>query len=486
MVMALELGQILDGKYRIVRLIGEGGMGSVFEGLNTFISRRVAIKVLHAAAAGNEAVLKRFEREAQAAGRIGSDHILEVLDLGTLPDGDRYMVMEYLDGEELSARIERMGVIPPRQLASLIRQTLVGLRAAHAAEIVHRDLKPDNIFILREKAGHPDFVKIIDFGISKFNALSGDMSMTTTGAVMGTPFYMSPEQAKGAAGVDARTDLYAVGVIMYEALTGRVPFEGTSFNDLMFKIVLSDAPPLPETVPEDFRVIVHKAMARDPSQRFQSSDEFLRAIDGWLSSNGFGDRASSSNIELAALAGTMGPGADLGRTAYAPPDGNTTKTAGAWAQTNGDAKPAQGPNVKLFAGIGAAVLVAAGAAFALLGGGGDAEAEKLAAEKLAAEKAAAAAAVAPAPAPAPAVPEKTPTPAPEPAAPAPAPEPVAKAPEPAPAPAPAAKPATTTKKSTATTASAGTTTKKTTAATTTKKSTTTTTKKTGGSRDFGY
>jgi hypothetical protein len=484
MVMALELGQILDGKYRIVRLIGEGGMGSVFEGVNTFISRRVAIKVLHAAAAGNEAVLKRFEREAQAAGRIGSDHILEVLDLGTLPDGDRYMVMEYLDGEELSKRIERMGVIPPRQLASLIRQTLVGLRAAHAAEIVHRDLKPDNIFILREKAGHADY-KIIDFGISKFNALSGDMSMTTTGAVMGTPFYMSPEQAKGAAGVDARTDLYAVGVIMYEALTGRVPFEGTSFNDLMFKIVLSDAPPLPESVPEDFRVIVQKAMARDPSQRFQSSDEFLRAIDGWLSANGFGDRASSSNIELSALAGTMSPGADLGRTAYAPQDGNTTKTAGAWAQTNGDARPASGMNVKVLGAIGAAVLVAAGAAFALLGGG-DAEAEKLAAEKLAAEKAAAAAAASPAPAPAPAVVEKAPTPVPEPAAPAPAPEPVAKAPEPAPAPAPVAKAATTTtKKSTATTASAGTTTKKSTAGATTKKSTTTT-KKTGGSRDFGY
>src|SRR5690606_8042537 len=128
---------------------------------------------------------------------------------------------------------------------------------------------------LREKAGHTDFVKIIDFGISKFNALTGDMSMTTTGAVMGTPFYMSPEQAKGAAGVDARTDLYAVGVIMYEALTGRVPFEGTSFNDLMFKIVLSDAPPLPDSVPEDFRAIVQKAMARDPAQRFQSSAEFL-------------------------------------------------------------------------------------------------------------------------------------------------------------------------------------------------------------------
>src|SRR5690606_33960935 len=190
-------------------------------------NRKVAIKVLHAAAAGNEQVLRRFEREAQAAGTIGSDHILEVIDLGTLPDGDRYMVMEFLDGEELSSRIKHKGHLTPEELCPLVRQTLVGLKAAHAAQIIHRDLKPDNIFILREKAGRSDYVKIIDFGISKFNALAGDMSMTTTGAVMGTPYYMSPEQAKGSAHVDARTDLYAVGVIMYQALTGNVPFDGT-------------------------------------------------------------------------------------------------------------------------------------------------------------------------------------------------------------------------------------------------------------------
>jgi len=482
MVMALEPGQILDGKYRIVRLIGEGGMGSVFEGENTFISRRVAIKVLHSAAAGNEAVLKRFEREAQAAGRIGSDHILEVLDLGTLPDGDRYMVMEYLDGEELSARIERLGIIPPRQLASLVRQTLVGLRAAHAAEIVHRDLKPDNIFILREKAGHADYVKIIDFGISKFNALTGDMSMTTTGAVMGTPFYMSPEQAKGAAGVDARTDLYAMGVIMYEALTGRVPFEGTSFNDLMFKIVLSDAPPLPDSIPEDFRAIVQRAMSRDPVQRFQTADDFIRTIDGWLSDNGFGSRDSSSSIDLRDVASSMGVGADLGRTAYAPSTLNSgtskTKTGGAWVQTNGDARPASGPNVKLLAGIGGAVLVAAGAAFALLGGGGE---EPKAEEKNPTTTAA------------PAVPEKAPTPQPEAApaptpAPAPAvpPEPVAEAAPPATAAAlePKVAAAAPTKKTTSAAP-----TKKTTTAASTKKtaaSTSTSTTKKSSSRDFGY
>ena len=169
--MSLTTGQILDNKYRIVRLIGEGGMGSVHEGENTLIARRVAIKVLHSAATANEQALLRFEREAQAAGRIGSDHILEVLDLGTLEGGDRYIVMEYLDGEPLSARIEQLGKMTPAQVAPLMRQALRGLQAAHDAGIIHRDLKPDNIFILREKAGQPDFVKIIDFGISKFSAL---------------------------------------------------------------------------------------------------------------------------------------------------------------------------------------------------------------------------------------------------------------------------------------------------------------------------
>ena len=160
-----------------------------------------------------------------------------MLDLGQLPDGDRYMVMEYLDGEPLSGRIERLGRMTPEQIAPLMRQALKGLQAAHDAGIIHRDLKPDNIFILREKAGHTDFVKIIDFGISKFSALGSDMNMTRTGAVMGTPYYMSPEQAKGSSQVDPRSDVYAIGVIMYEAVTGHVPFDGNTFNELIIGIL---------------------------------------------------------------------------------------------------------------------------------------------------------------------------------------------------------------------------------------------------------
>src|SRR5436190_2256999 len=283
--MSLEVGQLLDNKYRIVKMIGEGGMGAVFEGENVRINRRVAIKVLHAAFAGNSDVMQRFEREAQAAGRIGNDHILEVLDLGNLPDGDRFIIMEFLDGDPLSNRIQRIGRMSPQEVAPLARQLLKGLGAAHAAGIVHRDLKPDNIFILKEKAGQPDFVKIIDFGISKFQPLSGDgMKMTRTGAVMGTPYYMSPEQASGSREADARSDLYTAGVILYECVTGHVPFDGETFNQLMFKIVLSEPPPLLETVPDldpAFASIILKAMARDVSQRFQTADEFAKAIVAW-------------------------------------------------------------------------------------------------------------------------------------------------------------------------------------------------------------
>jgi eukaryotic-like serine/threonine-protein kinase len=283
--MLIPIGHIIDGKYRIVRLIGEGGMGAVYEGENVRINRRVAIKVLHTAIAGNKEAVQRFEREAQAAGRIGNDHILEVLDLGSLPDGQHYMVMEYLDGEPLSARIRRLERLTPEQAYPLIRQVLLGLDAAHSVGIVHRDLKPDNIFIIGEKYGQKDFVKIIDFGVSKFSVLSEDMKMTRTGAVVGTPYYMAPEQASGSQSADARSDVYAVGVILYECITGHVPFDAATFNQLMFQIVLSAPIPAEQIVPDldpAFATIIAKAMARDPAHRFGSCVPLIEALDAWV------------------------------------------------------------------------------------------------------------------------------------------------------------------------------------------------------------
>ncbi len=279
--MSLVAGQVIDGKYRILRELGVGGMGAVYEGENTRIHRRVAIKVLHASVAQKADIVQRFEREAQAAGRIGSEHIVEVLDLGNLPGGERFMVMEFLDGESLTSRIKVRGRLSAMETTLILRQLLEGLAAAHAAGIIHRDLKPDNIFLVKSRG--QDFVKIVDFGVSKFSSTDESFSMTRTGAVMGTPYYMSPEQARGQQ-IDQRSDLYSVGVVAYQAVTGRVPFNAETFNELIFKIALETPEPVELVVPgfdPGFAVIIQRAMAREAGHRFQSAAEFAQALDRW-------------------------------------------------------------------------------------------------------------------------------------------------------------------------------------------------------------
>jgi serine/threonine-protein kinase len=288
--MLLEAGQVIDGKYRLIRLIGTGGMGAVYEGENVRIRRRVAIKVLNTDSAASEENIRRFEREAQAAGEIGNEHILEVLDIGSLPNGDRYMVMEFLDGETLAARIERLGFLTAGQVAPIALQFLSGLASAHAAGIIHRDLKPENIFVLRSKAGRADFVKLIDFGISKFSRPfeEGEIKVTRADAILGTPCYMSPEQARGALETDERSDIYSCGVILYEAVTGHLPFEARTFNELMFKIALEDAPSplaLQPLLDGEFAAMISRALSRDPARRFPSAREFAEAVEAWMRRN---------------------------------------------------------------------------------------------------------------------------------------------------------------------------------------------------------
>jgi hypothetical protein len=355
--MSLSTGDVIDGKYRIIRLIGEGGMGAVYEGGNIRIHRTVAIKVLHAGVAENQDAVQRFEREAQAAGRIGSEHIVEVLDLGNLPDGDRFMVMEFMDGDSLSARIQNRGRLTARETYPVARQILEGLAAAHGAGIIHRDLKPDNVYLLKMRGGQADFVKLLDFGISKFSALSGEsgFSMTRTGAVMGTPYYMSPEQAKGAKGMDHRADLYAVGVILYECVTGRVPFNADTFNELLFKIVLETPQPIEQVIPDsdpEFNKIIQKAMAREPGLRYQTAREFQQAVDQWASGMGV-----AAGRPLGALAATPAPGP---RTAALPTAGVPTPSGGTGSRAGSDAGRRTGtPNN--FASTGGAPFIEGGA-----------------------------------------------------------------------------------------------------------------------------
>ena len=359
--MDLDVSTLIEDKYRIVRLLGEGGMGAVYEGENIRIHRRVAIKVLHEGVAQNTDAVARFEREAQAAGRIGSDHIVEVLDLGALPNGDRFMVMEFLEGETLSSRVCSRGRLTPREVAPIATQILEGLGAAHDAQIIHRDLKPDNIFLLKKFGAQHDFVKILDFGVSKFSALSSDsgFSMTRTGAVMGTPYYLSPEQAKGAKQVDQRADLYAIGVILYECVTGRVPFDAETFNGLIMKIAFEE-PERPEVLNADvdpaFGSIIAKAMARVPEERFQTAVAMREAIERWVQSGAKVSVPPSAGLQLSSQA-----------LPAAPAMPQFSGTAGTWAAASspGVAPPKKGLGLVLgLAGVG--VLAIGGVATALV------------------------------------------------------------------------------------------------------------------------
>jgi serine/threonine protein kinase len=282
--MSLE-GQLLDGKYMLVRRIAEGGMSTVYLGVNERIGKDVAVKVLHPVVARDPDILRRFEREARIAARIRSERVADVFDFGELPTGERFMVMEYLEGESLAKLLEREHTIPPYTLATIAAQILEALAAAHSAGVVHRDLKPENVIVTRR--GREIVVKVVDFGISKvLEATSINcVRVTAAGAVLGTPLYMSPEQARGQTSlIDHRTDLYSLGVMLYEATAGVPPLTGENVNELLFRVALDEPEPLAVRVPSVDPVlaaIVHTAMAKDPAERYESAEAMREAVDAW-------------------------------------------------------------------------------------------------------------------------------------------------------------------------------------------------------------
>jgi serine/threonine protein kinase len=281
----VQEGQLVDGKYRLTRLLGHGAMGAVYEAENLAIRKRVAVKFLHQAFAGDGASVLRFDREAQALGQVESEHILGVLDLGTLANGQRYLVTEYLEGETLADRIKTHERLLPRQVAPIAIQLLEALRAVHGAGIIHRDIKPENVFLVAQKGQTRDFVKLIDFGISKFqNDGNQALRATSPGTLIGSPAYMSPEQMLSA-DVDHRADIYAVGILLFEAVTGCLPFQGETLTELVCKTALSTAPVPSQYVPDldrDFEAIIVRAMARDKNERYASAEEFTCALTRWL------------------------------------------------------------------------------------------------------------------------------------------------------------------------------------------------------------
>src|SRR5215471_926652 len=274
-IVHLAPGTVIAGKFRVLRLLGVGGMGVVYEIEHELTKHRRALKLLHSQFCAYPAAVARFLREASAAGRIGNAHIVETFDAGQLDSGEPYIVMEQLEGETLADRIGRESELSVGEIADIVAQSCVGIHAAHERGIVHRDLKPENIF-LEQRDGKP-FIRILDFGVSKFDeALTGGLGLTGEGLALGTPFYMPPEQIRGEKNLDARADVYALGVILYEAVTGRRPYEAETLPHLAVLIHEGNAATvesLRPDLPSAFTEIVHRAMASDPAARFQSARE---------------------------------------------------------------------------------------------------------------------------------------------------------------------------------------------------------------------
>jgi serine/threonine protein kinase len=276
------VGRLLSGRYRVTGVIAAGGMGVVYEGLQVALGRRVAIKCLHPRFATDTVAIARFQNEAMVSGSFGHPHIVEVFDLGWLDD-DRapYLVMERLEGETLGQRIQRERKLPISLVVTVARHALSALVATHARGILHRDLKPDNLFLMRVSDGPPR-VKVLDFGLSKAIAPVDETTrLTRSGVVMGTPSYMAPEQAMGAPDLDARVDLYALGMILYEGLVGRLPFAARTPAALMQEIARV-RPPTPRLVrpevPAALDAAVMRAISRDRKARFADAAEMQRAL----------------------------------------------------------------------------------------------------------------------------------------------------------------------------------------------------------------
>jgi serine/threonine protein kinase len=279
------VGRLVGEKYEVRAVLGRGGMGTIYEAVHVQMGRAVALKVLHPAQVKRSDSVKRFHQEARAAGAIGHPNICEVYDIGTLDDGRPYLVMERLTGSTLARHLRR-GVMQFDAAIDIITQVLSGLVVAHEKGIVHRDLKPDNIF-LTERVGCPPVAKVLDFGVSKIVSMApleprdADLDLTRTGMVMGTPYYMSPEQASGARDLDGRVDLYACGVILYEALTGRRPFVASTHQALLWNIMKTE-PTAPSKLrkgfPSALESVIARAMARDRALRYGYAHEFIAAL----------------------------------------------------------------------------------------------------------------------------------------------------------------------------------------------------------------
>jgi eukaryotic-like serine/threonine-protein kinase len=355
-------GLVVGGKFRLDAMIGQGGMGSVWSATHLGLGNRIAIKLVSREFVRSPDALRRFDAEAKAAARLQSRHVVQVYDSGTLDDATPYIAMELLTGQNLQGRIEASGPVSLAESVDILAQSCKGLGRAHALGIVHRDIKPDNIFLAQSQDDEGYTVKILDFGVAKLSQASDrDGSTTKTGTVLGTPLYMSPEQARGLRGIDHRTDIYSLGLVAYTMLTGRVAFNGESFGDILLKICTEPLPKLTASVnvPPSLETWFGHVCARDPAARCASTQEFIETLRAAV-----GDAIPRARA-ISSSGGGSGPNFTPAMldSGVAPP-----------AQRSGPAQSVSAANVSITAGglprshTGMAVVIAAGVI--LLGAGG--------------------------------------------------------------------------------------------------------------------
>jgi serine/threonine-protein kinase len=389
--MQLAADVVIAERFKLIRLLGQGGMGSVWLATHLGLDIPCAVKFIEGEFAQMAEAQARFEREAKAAASLRSPHVVQILDHGIF-DGTPYIAMELLDGEEWGKKLHRLGRMSPAEVIKIVGEVGRALTKAHAVGIVHRDLKPENIYLVKDD--DREIAKVLDFGIAKAtgNEISG--SNTKTGAMLGTPYYMSPEQAQGVKAVDHRSDLWSLGVIVFQALTGRLPFESEALGDLLVRIIVAPVPRAADFVndlPPMFDQWWAKASQRDPALRFQSSKEFCESLSAafgqgtyqWgadanlapapgASQGQFGNTPQPFGMTPQPLGMTPQPFASTGQpfastgqpVAMTPqPYGATAGLAGGPAMTQGDAAAGAPPKKNgMFIGIGvgaaAAVILA--------------------------------------------------------------------------------------------------------------------------------
>ncbi|MGD0529805.1 MAG: serine/threonine-protein kinase [Polyangiaceae bacterium] len=338
-------GDILAGKYRVERILGAGGMGVVVAAHHIQLDERVALKFLLPEALANPEAVGRFVREARAAVKIKGEHVARVSDVGELENGAPYIVMEHLEGMDLSAWLKQRGPLPIELAVDFVLQTCEAIANAHVLGIIHRDLKPANLFCVRRTDGQLS-IKVLDFGISKVTvAGAGGHELTRTNALVGSPLYMSPEQMQSSRGVDTRTDIWSLGIVLFELLTDRAPFAAEAVTELAIKIAVDPAPPVRTfraDVPPGLEQVIATCLEKDRARRYPSVGELAVALQG------FGSRQAQASVERilgtlrqAGVSWDVAPpsGMDPPRTSQVPATAVIRNTSASWGRSSATSKP---------------------------------------------------------------------------------------------------------------------------------------------------